>query len=113
MSVRTNVRSGLSAAASPAGPVLRCSMVSALIVSVLTRCVLTISSRIVNIEIVSVLIIGGWMMSVRRIDAPGRALAWSEMVRTPHSHFFLHTLRLSCRHVPRPTRHRQRAKGHA
>jgi hypothetical protein len=82
--------------------------VSALIVSVLTKCVLTISSRIV-----SVLIIGGWMMSVRRIEAPGRALAWSEMVRTPHNHFFLHTLRLSCRHVPRPTRHRQRAKGHA
>jgi hypothetical protein len=35
-------------------------------------------------------IIGGWMMSVRRIEAPGRALAWSEMVRTPRSHFFLH-----------------------
>ena len=61
--------------ARPAGPVLRCSMISVRsvgvgIVSVLTRCVLTISSRIV-----SVLIIGGWMMSVRRIDAPARALA--------------------------------------
>jgi hypothetical protein len=61
--------------ARPDGPVLRCSMVRVLtvsieIVSVLTRCVLTISSKIV-----SVLIIGGWMMSVRRIDAPARALA--------------------------------------
>jgi hypothetical protein len=49
-----------------------------------------VSARIVSVGIVSVLIIGGWMMSVRRIDAPGRALAWSEMVRTPRSHFFLH-----------------------
>ena len=29
-------------------------------------------------------------MSVRRIDAPARALAWSGMARTPRSHFFLH-----------------------
>jgi hypothetical protein len=59
-------------------------------ISVLTKRVLAISSRIV-----SVLIIGGWMMSVRRIEGPGRALAWSEMVRTPRSQFFFHTLRLS------------------
>jgi hypothetical protein len=83
--------------------VLRCSMVR----------VLTVSIEIVSSSIISVLIIGGWMMGVRKIEAPARALAWSKMVRTPHSHFFLHTLRLSCRHVPRPTRHRQRAKGHA
>jgi len=51
-------------------------------------CVLTISVGIVSSRIVSVLIIGGWMMSVRRIEAPARALAWSEMVRTPRSHFF-------------------------
>jgi hypothetical protein len=46
--------------------------------------------RIVSSRIVSVLIIGGRMMSVRRIEGPGRALAWSEMVRTPRNHFFLH-----------------------
>ena len=59
------------------------------IMRVLTRCVLIVSSRIVSIKIVSVLIIGGWMMRVRRIEAPGRALAWSEMVRTPQTKFLL------------------------
>jgi hypothetical protein len=68
-----------------------------LIVCVLTmrtliRCTLIVSSRIVSIKIVSVLIIGGRMMRVRRIEAPGRALAWSEMVRTPHNQFFFTTL---------------------
>ena len=29
------------------------------------------------------------MMGVRRIEAPGRALAWSEMVRTPRNQFFI------------------------
>ena len=60
-----------------------------LIVSVLTRCVLTRWAEIVSIEIVSVLIIGGRMMRARRIEAPGRALAWSEMVRTPRNQFFI------------------------
>jgi hypothetical protein len=60
MSVRTSVRSLLSAVTNPADPVLRCSIVSA---------------RIVSLRIVSVLIIGGWMMSVRRIEAPARALS--------------------------------------
>jgi hypothetical protein len=101
--------------------------VSALIVSVLTRCVLTISSRIV-----SVLIIGGWMMSVLMGGTPtmeGRRCSYAE---PPHGIFFaLHfadvprrkrsenslpkprqRLGLIC-HVPRPTRHRQRAEGHA
>ena len=55
------------------------------IMRTLTRCVLTVSSRIISIEIVSVLIIGGRMMRVRRIEVPGRALAWSEMVRTPQT----------------------------
>ena len=38
------------------------------------------------------LIIGGRMMRVRRIEAPGRALAWSEMVRTPHTKFLFSLL---------------------
>jgi len=63
-------------------------MRSVLIVSVLTMCVLTGGTGIVSIEIVSVLIIGGRMMRVRKIEAPGRALAWSEMVRTPRNQFF-------------------------
>ena len=52
--------------ARPDGSVLRCSMVRVRIVRVLIRCVLTVSSRIV-----SVLTIGGWIMSVRRIEGPG------------------------------------------
>lgn len=64
-------------------------MRSALTRCMLTRCVLTRCVLIVSIEIISMLIIGGWMMRVRRIEAPGRALAWSEMVRTPHSQFFI------------------------
>ena len=44
---------------------------------------------IMRVLIVSVLIIGGRMMRVRRIRVPGRALAWSEMVRTPHNQFFI------------------------
>jgi hypothetical protein len=59
---------------------------------VLTKCVLTVISRIVSIKIVSVLIIGGRMMRVRRIEVPGRALAWSEMVRTPRSQFLFSLL---------------------
>ena len=42
--------------------------------------------------IVSVLIIGERMMRVRRIEVPGRALAWSEMVRTPHTKFLFSLL---------------------
>ena len=63
-------------------------MRSVLIVSVLTMCVLTRWAEIVSIEIVSVLIIGGRMMRARRIEVPGRALAWSEMVRTPPQPIF-------------------------
>ena len=63
-------------------------MRSVLIVSVLMMCVLTGRAGVVSIEIVSVLIIGGRMMRVRRIEAPGRALAWSEMVRTPRRQIF-------------------------
>ena len=60
-----------------------------LIVSVLMMCVLTRWAEIVSSRIVSVLIIGGRMMRVRRIEVPGRALAWSEMVRTPRNQFFI------------------------
>ena len=68
---------------------IRCALTRrVLIVSVLMMCVRTGGAGIVSIEIVSVLIIGGRMMRVRRIEAPGRALAWSEMVRTPRRQIF-------------------------
>ena len=136
--VPTNVRPSLP---SPGASMLRCSMPGPEHVSKHSlgrmRSVLTM-----RVLIVSVLIIGGRMMRVRRIEAPGRALAWSEMVRTPHNQFFFHKLshapkfgpdakrhqvRCRCSHcrqsaiipphaplrLPRPTRHRQRAESHA
>ena len=51
--------------------------------------VLIVSLEIISVLMVSVLIGGGRMMRVRGIDPPGRALGWSEMVRTPQTNFFL------------------------
>ena len=69
---------------------LRCSMLSVLIVSVLTMCVLTGGAGIVSIETVSVLIISSRIVSMRRGAgvAPGRALAKVMCVRRTRRQIF-------------------------
>ena len=69
---------------------LRCSMLSVLIVSVRTMCVLTGGGEIVSIETVSVLIVSQLIVSMRRGGgvAPGRALAKGKRVRSPRRQIF-------------------------